>query len=174
MTDRTLSPGALDGADRSVQDEAWRTAAGASSAILACTVAIGALTFLGAGEHLPLRVRFDSIAGAGTLVLLVAVPAFLFGLWPADTATRRLPRAARLAIFALGGAFAGAVAGAAIGSVKGAPLDGALLGAAIGLLGGLAGFLGLTWLSRSRTAVSVTVLVTLVVIVYGTWRLQTF
>lgn len=158
----------------SVQEEVWRTLAGVASAILVCTLAVGAITFLGAGEHLPLRVRLDNVAGGALLMLLVAVPASLFGLWPADAATRALPRAARLAIFASGGALVGAIAGAAFASVWGTMLDGALVGAGIGLLGGVAGYAGLTRVSRSRPAVVVLVAITLATVAYGTWRLQSF
>jgi len=154
--------------------EARRVIAGASAAILVSTAAIGAITLAGAGDHLPWRVRLDNVVGGGLLVVLVTVPACVFGLWPVDTATRRLPGAVKAATFALIGALAGAVAGAGFAVVRGAVADGALIGACIGFLGGLAGFAGVAWLSRSRTATTVLAVLTLAAVVYGTWRLQTF
>jgi len=174
VTQRTISTPLPSPDVRSAREDAWRTVAGAAAAILVCTAVIGALTFLGAGDHLPRRVRLDNVAGGGVLVLLVVVPACLFGLWPVDAATRRLPRAGRMAVFALVGAAAGALAGAGFAAVRGAPLDGALVGTFIGLLGGFAGFVGATWISRYRAAVLVLAALTLAVVVYGTWRLQTF
>ena len=174
MTERTISPSRPSLAAPSAREDAWRTVAGATAAILVCTAVIGALTFLAAGDHLPGRVRLDNVAGGGVLVLLVTVPACLFGLWPVDAATRRLPRAGRMAVFALVGAAAGAIAGAGFAAVRGAPLDGATVGTFIGLLGGFAGFVGATWLSRHRATVVVLAALTLAVVVYGTWRLQTF
>ncbi len=166
----TRAPGAVP----SGTAEAWRVVAGASAAILVSTAAIGVITFSGAGDHLPWRVRFDNVAGGGLLVLLVAVPACIFGLWPVDAATHRLSRTMKAAVFALIGVVTGAVAGAGFAAVRGDPVDGALLGACLGILGGIAAFVGVTWISRSRTVSVALAVVTLAVVVYGTWQLQTF
>jgi len=174
VTERTIAPPRPAARELSAQEEAQRVAAGASAAILVCTLAIGAVTFLGTSDHLPLRVRLDNVAGGGLLMLLLMVPACLFGLWPADAATRRLSRPARLVIFAAGGALAGAIAGAAFAAFWGTPLEGALAGATIGILGGLAGLAGLTWVSRSRGWVIVLSVLAILLVAYGTIQLQSF
>src|SRR5690554_4661057 len=135
---------------RTGSTDVWRVVAGSSAAILVGTAILGVITLTGAGDHLPLRARLDNVVGGGLLVLLVAIPACVFGFWPLDAATLRLPRLARAGVFAAVGAVAGAAAGLGLAALRGTPLEGAIVGAGIGLVSGLAGFAGATWGARSR------------------------